>query len=405
MNKDKELRQRASKVIPGGMYGHQNVSAYSPLIPQFFEKAQGARLWDTNGKEYIDYLCAYGPSLFGYAHEAIDAAAIAQLKKGDTMTGPSPIIVDLAEKLVSMISHADWAIFCKNGNDATNMAAQCARSYSNRRKVLIATGAYHGASPWCSPFSVGITAEEKANTLYFAYNDIQSLAEMLNKHKGDVAAVFATPFRHDVFADQEEPTAEYAQAVRLLCDEHDALLVVDEIRTGFRLNRGSSWDALGVKPDLSTWGKALGNGHPISALVGNDKARTAASEMFATGSYWYSAAPMAAALKTLELIQNTDYLETTVTLGNLLRKGIAKQAEQYDFDLRQTGPVQMPQMLFADDKELVLGKAWTTSLIEQGIYFHPYHNMFLNAAMTTTDIELTLEATEVAFSKLRNNTK
>ncbi|WP_207000176.1 aminotransferase class III-fold pyridoxal phosphate-dependent enzyme [Trinickia mobilis] len=402
MNEEAALRDRALAVIPSGMYGHQSIRYLTPDYPQFFSKALGTRLWSADGQELIDFMAAFGTNLFGYGEPSIEAAAWAQSTAGDTMTGPSPVIVDLAEKLVSMVSHAAWAIFCKNGVDANSMAMVCARAYTKRKKILIATGAYHGAAPWCVPSDAGITPEDKANNVYFEYNSVESLEAALKANKGNVAGVYATPFRHDVFADQTLPSAEFAQAARRLCDEHDALLIVDEIRTGLRLARGSSWDVLGVQPDLSSWGKAIANGYAISALLGSEKIRAAASEIFVTGSYWFSAVPMAAALRTLELAQSTDYLEKTIRLGELFRAGIAEQASRLGIGVRQTGPCQMPQILFEDDPGAKRGYAWANEAVKRGVYLHPFHNMFINAAMTDEDIHQALDVTEEAFKASLN---
>ncbi|REE06480.1 glutamate-1-semialdehyde 2,1-aminomutase [Paraburkholderia sp. BL27I4N3] len=401
MTNDQVLRKRALEVIPNGMYGHENVGWLPEGYPQFFARADGARLWDTDGNEYIDYLCAFGPSLFGYNETSVTSAALAQLKNGDTMTGPGPVMVELAEKFVSAVEHATWTMFCKNGTDATTMAMVTARAHRGRKKILVAKGAYHGAAPWCVPSPEGITPEDRANLVQFEYNNVESLRQALEANAGNVAGVFATPFRHEVFEDQIEPTADYAQKTRGLCNEFDTLLIIDEVRTGFRLARGCSWEAFGVRPDLSTWGKALANGYPISALAGSENVREAAKKIFVTGSYWFSAVPMAAALQTLDLIATTGYLEKTVRLGKALRAGLAEQAARHGFDLRQTGPVQMPQMLFADDKDQAIGRAWMLEILRRGSYMHPFHNMFLNAAMTETDIELTLEATEAAFKAIK----
>ncbi len=127
-SQDRALRERAEAVIPNGMYGHQSVRALPDNFPQFFSKAKGARLWDADGAEYLDFMCGYGPNLLGYAHPKIDAAAARRQQLGDAMTGPAPVMVELAEKFVSMIGHADWAIFCKNGTDATTMAMMAARA-------------------------------------------------------------------------------------------------------------------------------------------------------------------------------------------------------------------------------------------------------------------------------------
>ena len=402
-SKDTELRERARQVIPGGMYGHESVAMLPADFPQYFSRAEGAYLWDYDGNRYIDYMCAYGPNLLGYRHAAIEAAAQAQAQHGDTMTGPSEAMVVLAENFVSMINHADWAMFCKNGSDATSMAMVTARAYKDRRKILVAKGTYHGASPWNSPGLKGITAEDRAHIIYFDYDDLDSAREAFRKADGDVAGVFATPFRHEVFADQFLPSKEYAVGLRALCDEADALLIIDEIRTGFRLSRDCSWSIHGVKPDLSAWGKVLGNGYPISALLGAEKARTAASSIYVTGSFWFSAVPMAAAVATLHEIRTTDYLERTVAAAEALRAGIARQAEACGIAIRQTGPAQMPLILFEDDADMRKGSFWTGTAARLGVYLHPYHNMFLSAAVTPEDVEQTLAVTNEAFTLLKKS--
>src|SRR5580692_2140406 len=149
-SEDRALRERAKAVIPNGMYGHQSAALLPDDYPQFFGRAQGAYLWDVDGNRYIDFMCAYGPNLFGYGHEAIDEAYVDQLKRGDTMTGPGPVIVELAEALTAQVSHADWAIFCKNGTDATTMALMAARQHTKRKTIVRAKGAYHGCAPWCT---------------------------------------------------------------------------------------------------------------------------------------------------------------------------------------------------------------------------------------------------------------
>jgi len=400
---DKALQARAQRVMPGGMYGHESTRLLPADFPQFFQRAQGTRLWDVDGNEYIDYMCAFGPNLLGYGHDKVEAAARAQAQRGDTMTGPSDAMVRLAELFVDMVSHADWAMFCKNGTDATAMALVCARAYRQRRKVLLAQGAYHGAAPWCMPQAVGSTPEDRAHIIPFRYNDLASLAAAVELAGDDLAGIFATPFRHEAFSDQYLPGADYAREVRRACDERDALLVVDDVRAGFRMARDCSWSALGVQPDLSTWGKCIANGHPISAMLGSDKARDAAKSIYVTGSFWFSAVPMEAAIATLQLIRDTDYLERIAQTGQLLRDGLHAQAASHGFALRQTGPVQMPQIFFEDDADMRVGYAWTAAAVRRGVYLHPYHNMFINAALTPDDVDRTLERTDDAFAELRRS--
>ena len=146
-NSDRALRERARAVIPGGMYGHLSTRFLPDGFPQFFERAKGAYLWDVDGRRYLDFMCAFGPNLLGYGHETIDGAYIRQLGSGDTMTGPSPGMVQFAEALVELVTHAHWAMFCKNGTDATTMAIMTARAHTGRPTIIRAKGAYHGSAP------------------------------------------------------------------------------------------------------------------------------------------------------------------------------------------------------------------------------------------------------------------
>jgi glutamate-1-semialdehyde 2,1-aminomutase len=395
---DKALQERARAVIPGGMYGHQSTRLLPDDYPQFFARARGARLWDVDGNELLDFMCAYGPNLLGYGDEAVDSAFVRQLDLGDTMTGPTALMVELAETMTAMISHADWAIFCKNGGDATQMALMTARAHGRRKTVILARGAYHGASPWCALRPIGVIPEDKAGQIYCDYNDVASLEEAAAQAGDDLAAIFAAPLKHDAFIDQALPDPAYARRAREICDATGALLVVDDVRAGFRIARDCSWSAVGVQPDLSSWGKCIANGHPISALLGSDKARKAAGRISVTGSYWFQAAPMAAALATLKRIRETNYLEHIDALGQRLRDGLAERANAHGLGFRQTGPVTMPLFLFEEDPDLRKGFCWSSEMLRRGVYVHPWHNMFLCAAMNEGDIDQALDAGDAAFA-------
>ena len=395
---DAALKARALKVIPNGMYGHESTRLLPAAFPQFFSRAEGAYIWDADGKRYLDFMCAYGPSLLGYRDNRVDAAAARQAELGDAMTGPAPVMVDLAETLVSMVDHADWAMFCKNGTDATSMAVMAARAQTGRRIVLMAEGAYHGAAAWCTPVPAGVVAEDRAWQRPYRYNDVASLEAAVAAAGDDLAAIIASPFKHDVFIDQELPDRDYAQRVRELCDQTGAMLVIDEVRAGFRLTRDCSWSLVGVKPDLSCWGKSIANGQPISALLGADSCRKGAGDIYVTGSFWFAAVPMAAAIETLRILREIDYLEHMVLLGGKLRAGLDAAARRHGFALRQTGPVQMPLIMFEQDPDLRIGYAWTEEMLARGVYMHPWHNMFLCAAMTEADIDLAIAAAEEAFA-------
>lgn len=393
-------RARAAAVLPSGMYGHQSTRLLPEAYPQFFARAEGACIWDTDGNRYIDYMCAYGPNLLGYADAEIDAAYVAQLRLGDTMTGPAPVMVELAEALTAQITHAEWALFCKNGTDATTAAVMAARAATGRAAIVRAHGAYHGAAPWCTPLPAGTTASDRANQVFCTYNDAGSLREAAAAAGADLAAIIASPFRHDAFVPQEMPNEDYARTARQLCDETGALLIVDEVRTGFRLSRGCVWDRLGVSPDLSAWGKVLANGHALSCLLGNARARLGVEAIYVTGSFWFSAAPMAAALATLRRVRESDYLERIEAIAAALRDGLRAAAERHSVELVQSGPAAMPLFHFADDPDFRASFFWCSEMLSHGIYMHPWHNMFVNAAMTEAHVEQTVRAADASFDAL-----
>lgn len=397
---DKTLRERAAAVIPNGMYGHESVRLLPDVYPQFFGRAEGARLWDVDGREYLDFMCGYGPNLFGYRNHKIDMAAKAQAELGDAMTGPGAVMVELAEKFVQTIGHATWVMFCKNGTDATTMAISTARAHTDKRKILVAKGAYHGAAPWCTPVPAGVVPEDRAHLITYIYNDIESLEAAVIAAGDDLAGIVASPFKHDAFVDQQMPDAAYARRAREICDARGALLIVDDVRAGFRLARDCSWSLVGVAPDLSCWGKAIANGYPLSALAGSEKARAAAGTLYVTGSFWFGAVPMAAGVATLNEITSSTYLEHTERLATRFRNGLAEASRRHSFGLRQTGPAQMPLILFEDDPDYRIGYGWAAEMVRRGIYVHPWHNMFFCSAMTDADIDQALGVADQAFAAL-----
>ena len=398
---DEAWKARAAKVLPATAFGHQSTRLLPSGFPQFFARGEGAYLWDVDGRRYLDFMCAYGPNLLGYGDPRVEAAADAQRRLGDVLTGPTVRAVELAEKMTGMVAHADWAFFVKNGTDATTLARTIARAVTGRKTVLVAHGAYHGAAPWCTPVPAGVIAEDRAGMIEYEYNDIASLEAALAAAGDDLAAIFAAPFKHDAFQDQALPDPVYARAARAACDATGAMLIVDDVRAGFRLATDCSWSLVGVEPDMSTWGKSFANGHPISALLGNDRARPGAEAIYATGSFWQQASPMAAALVTLDIIATGDHIRHSEALGTQLRAGLAAAAERQGFVLKQTGPVQMPQILFADDPDFRVGFAFTEALLEHGVYMHPWHNMFLNAAMTAADMDFAIAAADKALGEVR----
>jgi glutamate-1-semialdehyde 2,1-aminomutase len=352
---DRALRERARAVIPGGMYGHQAAGSLPPEYPQFMREGRGARVWDVDGNSYVDLMCSYGPVVLGHRHPRVEAAAAAQADMGDCQNGPAPVMIDLAELLVATVQHADWAMFAKNGTDATTMCCTIARAQTGRRRILVARGAYHGAAPWCTPRLDGTTAADRANLGYFRYNDLPSAQAAVAEAGDDLAGILASPFRHDAGYDQELIDPAFARGLRELCDATGAALILDDVRCGFRLHLGSSWEPIGVTPDLSAWSKAIANGHPLAAVLGNDAFRDGASRVFVTGSFWFSAVAMAAAVATIRALQAENAITAMRRYGTEIRDGILGQAAAWAFEVNYTGPVQMPYLTFRGDRGHALG--------------------------------------------------
>ncbi len=403
-SRDAALRDRARRVIPGGMYGHQNAATWPPPFPQFLERGRGCRIWDVDGREYVDFVCSFGPIVLGHAHPAVEAAVERQRALADCQNGPSPRMVELAERLVELVPHADWAMFAKNGTDATTLALSIARAATGRRKVLVARGAYHGSAPWCTPRPAGTTPEDRVHLIPFVYNDLASVEAAADQAGGDLAGVLVSAFRHDARFDQEECDPAFARGVRALCDRRGAVLVLDDVRAGFRLHLGGSWEPLGVRPDLSAYSKAIANGYPLAAVLGRDSLRDAAQQVFVTGSFWFAAVPMAAALATLEALEAERGIERMTRAGTLLREGLARQARAHGLRITQSGPVQLPFMTFAADVAAGTfdrANVFTGEAARHGVWLHPWHNWFLSAAHTDADVRLALERTDPAFAAVR----
>jgi glutamate-1-semialdehyde 2,1-aminomutase len=398
---DAQLRRRAAAVIPGGMYGHQSAGPLPPEFPQFMRAGLGARVWDVDGNEYVDLMCSYGPVVLGHRHPAVEAAVAAQAQLADCQNGPGPAMVELAELLVDTVQHADWAMFAKNGTDATTTCCTIARAHTGRSRVLAATGAYHGAAPWCTPRRAGVTAEDRANLGYYTYNDLASVTAAAAAAGSDLAAIVVSPFKHDAGFDQELVDPAFARGLRELCNRTGAVLILDDVRCGFRLHLGSSWEPIGVLPDLSAWSKAIANGHPLAAVLGSARFADAAASIFVTGSFWFSASAMAAAIATINALRAENAIEAMDRAGSALRAGILEQAAERGIEINYTGPAAMPYLTFAGDHGHELASIFAAATLRAGAYVHPRHNWFVSAAMTETDIAAALAATAEGFAAVR----
>lgn len=398
------LYTRAMRVIPRGIYGHKNPDYTLPgHSPYFAERAKGGRYWDVDGNEYLDLLCGYGPIILGHNHPEVEEAVREQMARGNCRNQPGPVMVELAERLVALVPGVEWALFGKNGSDVTTWAIRVAREGTGRPKVVMVRDTYHGAHAWCSLNPGGVLAEDKAQVLEMDWNQPDQLEGLAAEYPGEIAAVIAAPYHHPVGAPQRMPAEGFWARMRQICDREGILLVLDDIRAGFRLDKRGTHARFGIDPDLICFGKALGNGHPISVAMGREGLRPAAEEVFISGTFWFAPAPMAAALTTLRVLEETGAIPQLARLGAKLGEGLRRLGESHGFAVTVSGPPALPFMTFDGDHEMHLSRLFCREMIARGVFTHPFHNWFLCAAHTEGDIDLILATADAAFGRVREN--
>ena len=398
---------RALQVIPSGVYGHLGPSEglFLPIEkwPLISERAQGTYFWDMDGNKYLDLMCAYGPNVLGYNDPDVDAAALEQMKRGNCTTAPSYKMVECAEMLVDTVASADWAFFMKNGADATTFSIQCARAHTRKKKVFFFKGYYHGNDQWAMKADYpGILPEDVANNVILPWFDMEAMEKAYKDAKGDVAALIAQPYDHGNFYDNVTATKEQWQQVRKFCDDHDMVLIIDDVRTGFRLDIAGSDHYYGFEADIICFCKALANGYNMSAACGREHLRTAASSLSFTGSYWMSAVPFAACLACVDKMKRLDTPTLFRTLGTKLTDGLKGAAERNGFNLVVSGEPALFYLRLADDDSLMIHQKWVAECVSRGLFITSHHNHFINAALTEEDIAWAVDVADDAFQAVRN---
>ena len=389
------LYERAKQVVPGGIFGHYG-SSVRDSGPKFFARSQGAHFWDVDGNEYIDYMCAFGPMILGYNHPVVDDAVRQQQRLGHAVSLASPVMVELAERLVEQVTAADWALFGKNGTDATGLAVMIARAATGREKIVRVAGGYHGVAAWMRAGSAGAVPSDGTAVLTVDWNDADGFEQLVNEYDSTIACFIASPYHHPALADSEMPAEGYWQRIEALCRANGIVLILDDVRAGFRVDLAGSNQAFGFTPDMICFGKAIANGHPLSALVGADALKQTASEVFYTGTQFYSGAPMAAAIATLNELRKFDAIGQMNDIGNKLSSGLIDVANMHGYELIASGVPTMPYYRLANVPRTT-HFAWIDECVKRGIYLLGYHNHFLSTAHTEADIERALDVADAAF--------
>jgi len=390
IEKSKGWLERAERVIPGSSQtfskgSNQHVRGVAPV---FLAKGKGCRVWDVDGNEYIDYIQGLLPNILGYAHEEVNAAVTAQMAQGHSFSLPHPIEVELAERLTRLIPCAQKVRFGKNGSDVTSGAVRAARALSGRERI--ACCGYHGWQDWyigSTTRNAGIPLGVRALTHPFVYNDLASLQKLLEEHKGEFAAVIMEPVNF------WPPVPGFLEGVKQLAHDHGALLVFDEICSGFHFGLGGAQKKFGVTPDMACFGKAMGNGFPISCVVGRADLMQVFDEIFFSFTFGGEVASMAAAMKVLDILEGTDALARMDANGRLLQEGLNAMAKQGGLQDR-IKCVGYPfwsliRFLDAEGKDSLLVRSlFSQECVKRGVLLLATHNM--TAAHDPLAIEQTL---------------
>lgn len=377
LDKSKCYLTRAKKLIPGcsQTFSKGPTQFVQGVAPNFVSRAEGCKIWDIDGNEYIDFTMALAPVILGYNYPVVNDAIISQLRNGITFTLPHKLEVELAELLVDIIPCAEMVRYGKNGSDATSGAIRVARAYTGRDKI--ACCGYHGWQDWY----IGTTTRDKGVpqcvkklTYTFEYNNIESLQKIFDENKNEIAAVIMEPIS------TIEPENNFLQEVKELAHENGALLIFDEIVTGFRIALGGAQEYYGVIPDLACFGKGMANGMPISAVVGKREIVKEFEDVFFSFTFGGETLSIAAAIATIREIRKENITKHLWKIGELLISGVNRLIKEYELNnyLEIRGLPPRTVMQFKDEngeESFEMKSLFQQECIKRGILFTGAHNI------------------------------
>ncbi len=397
LEKSQSWFKRSQKVIPGcsQTFSKGSTQYVEGVAPLFLEHGKGCRVWDVDGNEYIDFVQGLLPNLLGYAHDGVNAAVSRQLSEGHSFSLPHPLEIQLAERLTRLIPCAEMVRFGKNGSDVTSGAIRAARAFTHRDHI--ACCGYHGWQDWyigSTTRNAGVPEAVRALTHSFPYNDTAALEKLLEEQNGQFAAIIMEPVNFT------EPASGYLQQVKELAHKHRALLIFDEICSGFHFGLGGAQKRYNVIPDMACFGKAMGNGFPIACVVGRADVMKTFEEIFFSFTFAGEVASMAAAMAVLDVLETTDALPRMEANGKALQDGFNTLAKLAGLSQRLVciGHSTWSLIKFrdADGKDsLMLRSLVSQELVKRGILSLVTHN--LTAAHDHIAVQQTLEAYAAVF--------
>ena len=421
--RSRHLFERSLALIPGGV--NSPVRAFRAVggTPIFFREGLGSRLTDEDGRQYIDYVGSWGPLILGHADPGVLAAVGAAAARGLSFGAPTALELEMAELLTSSLPSIEQVRLVSSGTEAVMSALRLARGFTGRRAIVKFEGCYHGHSDFLlvkarsgaltfgNPTSAGVPAEFTAHTLVLDYNDPQQAADAFALHGDDIAAVVLEPIAGNM--NFVRPTDEFVQALRDLCTRYGALLVFDEVMTGFRVGPQGAQGLLGIRPDLTTLGKVIGGGLPVGAFGGRRDVMAKLAPLgpvYQAGTLSGNPVAVSAGLATLRRVLEPGFFERLSRVTSTLIEGLEREARaagvafsaasaggMFGFFFRDHVPRSFAEVMQSDRESF---NRFFHAMLERGVYLAPsaYEAGFVSAAHTPADVEATLAAARAAFA-------
>ncbi len=427
MSRSSELFHRAEKVIPGGV--NSPVRAFRGVggDPVFIEKAEGAYLFDSDGKRYIDYVGSWGPMIAGHANPEIIAAVKAAADNGLSYGAPTAIEIEMAEKVCELLPSIEMVRMVSSGTEATMSAIRLARGFTGRDKIVKFEGCYHGhgdsllvkagsgALTLGVPSSPGIPASLAEHTITLEYNNLDSVRQAFDEIGEQIACIIVEPVAGNMNC--IPPVAGFLEGLREVCDQHGAVLIFDEVMTGFRVGLTGAQGRYGITPDLTTLGKVIGGGMPVGAFGGKREIMehiAPTGPVYQAGTLSGNPIAMTAGLKTLEIVSAPGFYDELAAKTTALVEGLQARADAAGIPFTTSQVGAMFGLFFTDADEVTsfaqatqcdidAFKQFFHAMLDAGVYLAPsaYEAGFVSSAHSDNDIEQTLQAAEKAFAKLK----
>lgn len=423
-SRNQQLFELSQKYIPGGV--NSPVRAFKAVggVPIFFQRGQGAYVWDADNKPYLDYVGSWGPLILGHAHPDVIKAVIEKAQNGLTFGAPTEAELEIAQVLCARVPSIEQVRLVSSGTEATMSAIRLARGYTGRSRIIKFEGCYHGhddallvkagsgALTFGHPSSAGVPAETAAHTMVLDYNDLAGLEQAFSESGNEIAAVIVEPVTGNM--NLVSPKPGFLAALRSLCTKHGSVLIFDEVMTGFRVSATCAQGLYGIRPDLTTLGKVIGGGMPMAAFGGKREIMQCLAPLgpvYQAGTLSGNPVAVAAGLATLRLVQAAGFYEKLSASTQQLTEGLTAAAKRHGivfcaqsvggmFGLyfRASPPTSYAEVMECNKEAF---SHFFHAMLSKGIYFAPssFEAGFVSAAHTAEDINKTLAAADQIFGE------